>query len=665
MKSLTIRTQKCRSVCARGAYVIVLTALFSAAPFHAALAQTAPTLGAAQSFAVLGATTVTNTGPTIITGDLGVSPGTAVTGFPPGIMNGGATHAADAVALQAQNATTAAYINLAGQKCPVSNTFGVPTDLAGMTLVPGVYCFASSAGLTGTLILDALGNPDAVWVFQIASTLITGVNSRVAIINGGQPCNVFWQVGSSATLNVGTTFIGDILALTSIALQTNADVSGRALARNGAVTMDTNTVAFTACTVQPVTPFPPTLSKDFSPATITAGGASTLTITLSNADGTVASSASLTDTLPLGVVVNGSASTTCGGTVSAGTSSVTLTGGSIPANGSCTVTVPVAAASAGSYINSLVAGALQTSNGSNAATADATLTVLLPGNNAPGLSLNKTADRTTYTSVGQVIVYTYVVRNIGQVNLTDPFTVTDDKLGSFACGLSTTILAPGDSVTCTRNYTIKAGDLGNATSLPTGGIANINTGLWLQGVVSTQDTTITGAGPGVPNGIYPGWCIQDHVPTDLHNQPARLYSTVGGGLPADVAGLAWNKVNYALNHKIRGPGKTRLAFFQDVQTAVWVLLGERNPEFGVSAAAQQMIDEANAQASFVPGPYDVVAVIVYSDGIRVPIRPGEVQESIIEVQPLKAIVNHATGSVTFGGVVVRSGQVEATVKQVR
>jgi hypothetical protein len=120
---------------------------------------------------------------------------------------------------------------------------------------------------------------------------------------------------------------------------------------------------------------------------------------------------------------------------------------------------------------------------------------------------------------------------------------------------------PGASVTCTKNYTILASDLGNVT-LPTGRIANINTGFWLQGVVSTQDTTITGAGPGVPNGIYPGWCIQDHVPTDLHNQPASLYSTVGGGLPADVAGLAWNKVNYLLNHKIRGAGKTKLAFFR-------------------------------------------------------------------------------------------------------
>ena len=378
MKRPMVRPETSRGSHARLPFVVLLTTLFAAAPIHTALAQVAPTLGAAESFAVLGGQTVTNTNATIITGDLGVSPGTAVTGFPPGIMNGGTIHAADALALQAQNATTDAYIDLAGQNCPASNTFGVPTDLGGLTLVPGVYCFASSAGLTGTLTLDALGNANAVWVFQIASTLIAEVNSRVQIINGGQQCNVFWQVGSSATLKTGTAFIGNILALTSIALQNNADVLGRTLARNGSVTMDENTVGFTACEVPQDTPIPPTLGKTFSPDIISAGATSTLTITLYNADATAASSASVTDTLPGGVVVADSATTTCGGTVTAVGSTVTLTGGSIPANGSCTVTVPVIAASAGSYVNSISAGALQTGNGSNAAAAVATLTALLP-----------------------------------------------------------------------------------------------------------------------------------------------------------------------------------------------------------------------------------------------------------------------------------------------
>ena len=158
-------------------------------------------LGQAQSFAVLGGSTVTNTGPTIVVGDLGVSPGTAVTGFPPGTVTGGTIHAADAVALQAQADTTAAYVDLAGRAC--DTTFGVPTDLAGMTLVPGVYCFSSSASLTGALTLDGGGNVDAVWIFKVGSTLITGSNSSVLLINGGQQCNDFWQVGSSATLGTG------------------------------------------------------------------------------------------------------------------------------------------------------------------------------------------------------------------------------------------------------------------------------------------------------------------------------------------------------------------------------------------------------------------------------------------------------------------------------
>jgi len=136
----------------------------------------APPLGTEQSFTVLGGSTVTNTGPSVITGDLGVSPGSAVTGFPPGIVIGGTTHAADAVALQAQNDTTTAYDNLAGQAC-TSDLTG--QDLGGKTLVPGVYCFSSSAQLTGVLTLNAGGNPNAVWVFQTVSTLVTASNSSV------------------------------------------------------------------------------------------------------------------------------------------------------------------------------------------------------------------------------------------------------------------------------------------------------------------------------------------------------------------------------------------------------------------------------------------------------------------------------------------------------
>jgi type VI secretion system secreted protein VgrG len=199
----------------------------------------APPLGAADPFAVLGASTVTNTGPTIVNGDLGVSPGSAVVGFPPGIVTG-TIHAANATSLAAQNAIVTAYNVLAGQPCDVNLT-GI--DLGGLTLTPGAYCFSSSAFLTGTLTLDAQGNPGAVWVFQIGSTLVTASGSRVVFINGGQSCGAFWQVGSSATFGTATAFAGNVLALASITMTTGATNSGGLFARTGAVTLDTNVVS--------------------------------------------------------------------------------------------------------------------------------------------------------------------------------------------------------------------------------------------------------------------------------------------------------------------------------------------------------------------------------------------------------------------------------------
>lgn len=196
-------------------------------------------LGSAQDFAVLGGSTVTNTGPTVITGDLGVWPGLAITGFGPGIVVG-TTHAGDAVAQQAQSDVTTAYNSLAGMAFDQNLT---GTNLGGLTLVPGVYFFSSSAFLTGTLTLDAMGDPDALFVFQIGSTLISASNASVLTINGASGCNAYWQVGSSATLGTDTDFQGNILALASITLDTRAAIlDGRALARNGAVTMDTNVI---------------------------------------------------------------------------------------------------------------------------------------------------------------------------------------------------------------------------------------------------------------------------------------------------------------------------------------------------------------------------------------------------------------------------------------
>src|SRR6185436_16974021 len=164
-------------------------------------------------------------------------PGTAVTGFPPGTVTGGTIHLNDASASQAQSDVTTAYNALAGTACNVDLT---GQNLGGLTLTPGVYCFSSSAQLTGTLTLNALGNPNALFIFKIGSSLTTASSSAVQVINGGINCNVFWQVGSSATLGTGTSFVGNILALTSITLTTGTKLSGRALARNGAVTMDSH-----------------------------------------------------------------------------------------------------------------------------------------------------------------------------------------------------------------------------------------------------------------------------------------------------------------------------------------------------------------------------------------------------------------------------------------
>jgi protocatechuate 3,4-dioxygenase beta subunit len=202
-------------------------------------------LGTAGNFAVLSGQTITNTDPSVISGNVGLSPGTAVTGFPPGTVNNGTIHTADAVASQAQIDLTTAYNAVAGEAV-TSDLTG--QNLGGLTLTPGVYHFSSSAQLTGVLTLNAEGNPDAEFDFQIGSTLTTASNSSVVMINGGIPCDVVWQVGSSATLGTTTAFEGHILALTSITVQTGASVQGSVLARNGSVTLDDNVINNLNCT---------------------------------------------------------------------------------------------------------------------------------------------------------------------------------------------------------------------------------------------------------------------------------------------------------------------------------------------------------------------------------------------------------------------------------
>jgi len=216
--------------------IAITIASFSISPGKAAT----PTLGAAETFAALGGSTVTNGGPSIITGDIGVSPGTAITGFPPGIVVAPyAIHAGDGLAAQAEANAATAYGILAGV---ASNTNLTGQDLGGMTLAPGVYTFNSSAQLTGALTLAGDGNPNSVYIFKIGSTLTTASNAQVNLISGANADNVFWQVGSSATLGTSTAFEGNILAYQSISLTNGATLEGRALALNGAVSMDADSI---------------------------------------------------------------------------------------------------------------------------------------------------------------------------------------------------------------------------------------------------------------------------------------------------------------------------------------------------------------------------------------------------------------------------------------
>ena len=222
--------------------ILLAASLLLAAPL--ALSAQAPVgLGTAGNFAVLAGSTVTNTGPSVISGSVGLAPGSAVIGFPPGIVLAGTTEVANGVALQAKNDLVTAYNDAAGR----SSTATVSGDLAGRTLKPGVYTSASSLGLSGQLTLDAQGNPSAVFIFQAGSSLIVGSGSQVNLIGGAQACNVYWQVGSSATIGTASAFVGNIMALTSITMTTAATLQGSALARNGAVTLDTNTITKATC----------------------------------------------------------------------------------------------------------------------------------------------------------------------------------------------------------------------------------------------------------------------------------------------------------------------------------------------------------------------------------------------------------------------------------
>ncbi|MFA6474740.1 MAG: ice-binding family protein [Patescibacteria group bacterium] len=336
----------------------------------------------------------------------------SVTGFPPGTLNG-TEYVADATAVQAQVDLVTAYTNAAGQT-PVST---VPTELGGTTLTAGIYdSSAGTFGVTGTLTLDAEGDPDAVFIFQTDSTLITAGASNVSLLNGAQACNVFWKVGSSATLGTDSTFKGNILALTSATLTTGADVEGRVLARNGAVTLDTNTITKAVCVAPPELPTPPTtpavpplinVTKVPDPLALPDGaGAVIYTYTVTNVGTVAMSNIAVTDDKCDTVEY-----------VSGDTNSDDMLDLDEAWLYSCTRTVS-------KTVTNTVTATGEANGYTAIDTANATVVVgvALP---PPLITLVKTPDSTTIPESGDV-TYTYTVTNPGTVALTD-VSVVDDK----------------------------------------------------------------------------------------------------------------------------------------------------------------------------------------------------------------------------------------------
>ena len=407
-------------------------------------------LGTASTFGLLAGSGVTNTGSSVINGDVGSSPLPAVTGFPPGMVNGTLYTTPNAVTAQAQSDLTAAYLVAAGAPT-TSDLTGVDlgTFNAGNPLIPGVYSFSSTAALTGNLTLDGQGDPNAQWIFQIGSSLTTAVNATVSFINGASPCNVFWQVGESATIQTNNTFGGTIMALTSITLN-GGTLNGRALARNGAVTISA------AEFVNPICPAGPcvTVTKVADRAVAAVGEVITYTYNVCNCGPSTLTLNSLVDSRLGSLAVDFLAAN--GGSAMLAASDCT----------SFNKTYTVQATDPTPLVNTVIA--IASSGGVTVTdTAQASVIITAPG---PCVTLEKTANRTV-VAVGEFITYTYRVCNCGVAPLTVN-SVVDSRLGDLSADFvaangGSAILGTGLCTSFNKVYTVLATDPSPLTNLAT------------------------------------------------------------------------------------------------------------------------------------------------------------------------------------------------------
>ena len=472
-------------------------------------------LGTAANFAVLAGSTITNTGSSVIyNGDLGLSPGTSVTGFPPGAfapgtlppMMTGTEYVADTAAAQAQIDTTAAYV-YAARQAPTT-TYADGFDLGGQTLVPGVYKSASSLGLTGILTLDAQGDPNAVFIFQMGSTLTTATDSTVYLTPGTLPCHVFWQVGSSATLGAGSTFNGTILALTSITANAGVTVYGRLLARNGAVTLISDNITNTVC---PGTTL----------ATVTGTPAATLTVIKHVINGTAVASDFKLHVTSSGIDV---ANSPLSGAESPGTAYAL-------AAGTYVVSEDAYAGYTASYS---VDGTNSTSGNIALASGTTNNTVTITNTYTPGggggaplipplIKVIKTPSPTALTGSGSV-TYTYTVTNPGTVALSN-VSVTDNKVSpvTYVSGdvNHDNLLEPGETWIYTSKTNVDATTTNTATAK---GSANGNTatGIASATVVVTSPVVVTPV-------VTPPVVVTPTVASPVVTPPVVVTRTVTGG----------------------------------------------------------------------------------------------------------------------------------------